>query len=358
MLKVLLRIIAVPILILFIVALPVSLTLRNVGALLFDSETTRALVRESLVGSELAASLARQGTEQMLMERDPAEASPSIELDEEQWRQVTEIIAPERILGDIFDKVVTDFSVWLNATDAQFPEMSIDLTELKGNALQRADEVMAVVLSALPACTAEDALAMAQESGSSSPIPSCAPPEPLYSEIIEQADNLIGRVMGGTPDTIDLSQLTEGQAPSELLELRETLQRLRLVLGWGWAAVLAAGLVAAWMAAVGRRSFLAWLGWPLLLAGLFTLVIGLALIVFSFSFLDQFFATALGEGSAAMSVLGGAMAGGALNLVSQPLLLQGLVTTICGIAALLYARALRKQEESPGIAINRRKIGL
>lgn len=358
MLKVFLRIIAVPILILFIVAFPVSLALRDVGALLFDSETTRALVRESLVGSELAASLARQGTQQMLLERDPAEASPSIEMGEEEWRQVTEIIAPESLLDDTFDKVVTDFSEWLNGTQAEFPEMTIDLTELKGNALQRADEVMAVVLSALPACTAEDALALAQQGGSGPAIPSCAPPEPLYSEIISQADNVIGRVMGGTPNTIDLNQLTQGQAPTELLQLRESLQRLRLALGWGWAAVLAAGLLAAAMAAVGFRSFLMWLGWPLLLAGLITLVMGLALLVFSFSFLDQIFAAALGEGSVAMSVLGGAIAGGALNLVSQPLLLQGLVTLLAGIAAVMYARALRKQAESPGIPINRRRIGL
>jgi hypothetical protein len=358
MLKVLLRVIAVPLLVLFIVALPISLILRDVGALLFDSETTRALVRESLVGSELAASLARQGTQQMLLERDPAEAAPSIEMGEEQWRQVTEIIAPESLLDDTFDKVVTDFSQWLNGSDAEFPEMTIDLTELKGNALQRADEVMAVFLSALPACTAEDALALAQQGGNGPAIPSCAPPEPLYSQIIEQADNVIGRVMGGTPDSIDLNQLTQGQAPSELLQLRDSLQRLRLVLGWGWAAVLGIGLLAAAMAAIGFRSFLIWAGWPLLLAGLLTLTLGLALLVFSFSFLDQIFAAALGEGSVAMSVLGGAMAGGALNLVSQPLLLQGLVTLIAGIGAVSYAGVLRRQETSPGIPINRRRIGL
>lgn len=360
MLKILLRIIAFPILVLFVIAFPLSLALRNVGELLFDAETTRAFVRESLLGSELAASMARQGAQQLLTERNPEGSAPALPLSEEDWRQITEIIAPEELLGDTVDQVVTGFSLWLNGEEGTLPELSVDLGMLKNNALQRADEVMVVVLAALPACSAEDALNMAaQGSAGASGLPACSPPEPLYSQVVERADSVMARIIAETPNEIQLSQLQQGnQAPEELLQIRESLIRLRIGLAWGWAAILGIGIVAAVLAATGLRSFLAWAGWPLLLGGLFALVLGLSLMVFSFSFLDQLFAATIGEGSAAMAVLGGALAGGALNLVSQPLLLQGLLAGSVGLAAVLYARALDRRERSPGIPINRRRIGL
>lgn len=378
MLKTIFRIFAFPILAIFILALPLSLVLRDVGSLLFDAETTRTLVRENLLNSELVASLARQGAEQMIIgasqegqEGDAASTGEEgvltasaqqalAQLTEEDWRQITELVAPEDLIEQTVDEFVTAFSSWLN-NDEPFPNLRVDLASWKANTLENAGEVVTIMLNALPACN-EDTVASMALQGAQDPesltasIPLCLPPEPVYSQLVAQAGSMMGSMLERTPDTIDLQQISQGQdAPPELVQLKANLIQLRAVMSWAWVGVLAIGILFAALAARGFRSFLRWAGWPVLLGGAVTLLLGLSLLVFSFRFLEQLFAS---NESGAMSVLASAVAGGALNLVSQPLLLQGLVLTTIGLAAVLYARVLARREASPGIPINRRKIGL
>lgn len=362
MLKILLRVIAVPVLVLFVLALPISLMLRDVGSLLFEADTTKALVRQSLLGSDLAGRFARRSTEQVLSSDTGGEAGFTLlftQIDEEEWRQITEIIAPEDLIAETVDVIVDAFTNWLNDDQADFPELQVNLSRLKANAIQNTEEVVAVFLNALPECSADVLSNLTLDAGLLESFPGCRPPEPLYSQIVAQADSSVGQLISQAPDNIDLNQITDcQQAPAELIQLKQTLVRLRLGLAWGWVAVLGIGLLAAWAASAGLKSFLRWSGWPMLLAGGLTLILGLSLFVFTFSFMDRALAMIFGDESAAMGVLASAMAGGALNLVSGPLALQGLVATMAGLGALLYARSQHQREKSPGIPINRKRISL
>jgi hypothetical protein len=280
-------------------------------------------------------------------------------MDEEDWRQITEIIAPEDLLSDTVDVVVDAFSNWLNDEEADLPDLNVNLARLKANAIQNTTEVVSVFLNALPECDADVLASLTVSAGLLQSIPACRPPEPLFSQVAAQADSSVAQLISQAPDSIDLNEITDGQqAPQELLHLKQTIIQLRFGLAWGWVAVLGLGLVTAWAASTGLKSFLRWSGWPLFLSGAITLVIGLSLFVFTFSFIDSILRVVFGEGSAAMGVLAGAMAGGALNLVSGPMALQGVVVTLLGLGSLLYARSLDRREKSPGIPINRRRIGL
>lgn len=366
MFKAILRFFAVLILAVFVIAFPLSLVLRDVGSLLFDPETTKTLVRQNLRGSELMASLARQATQQMLAsegsgggEDNPAQLALS-QLSDEHWRQITELIAPESLVEETADQVVDAFSTWLN-TQAAFPEVQINLAALKENAIANAGQVVGVVMNALPACDAESLAAMSNtENGGrlSAAIPVCLPPEPLYSEVIASADAAMAEMLGHAPDTIDLSQLNQGQAPAELTQLKQNLVSMRTFLNWSWLAIAAIGIVAVVMGASGTVSYLRWSGWPLVLSGIIVLIFGIGLQVFSLNFLDQFLATVLEQGPGAMGSLATAIASGALNLVTRPLLLQGVLITALGISALIYSRIRARRQASPGIPINRRRIGL
>ncbi|MEX1247685.1 MAG: hypothetical protein WEA61_04335 [Anaerolineales bacterium] len=372
MLKTLLRIIVVPILILFVVALPLSLVLRNVGNVLFDAETTKALARESLMGSELAASLARGSAEQIISSENAAgEGGEGEDIDlsavlgqltEEDWRQITEIVAPEELVAQTVDVMVEAFSAWLNDADAAFPDLHLDLTGLKANAADKASQVMVVILDALPACSADAAstfISGAAGVAAMGAIPACRPEEPVYTEIITQVGGALGQMVSRTPDTFDLSQITQGQdAPEELVRLRESLIRLRFGLAWGWVAVLAIGLLAAALAAHGFISFLRWSGWPIMISGLLTLALGLSVFAFTFSFLESLLSSTIGSDSTTMNVLASAVAGGVLNQVGGPLLLQGAIATVLGLGVLWYAGLLDRRVKSPGIPVNRKKIGL
>jgi hypothetical protein len=366
LIKAILRFIAVILLVAFVIALPLSLVLRDVGSLLFNPETTKALVRQNLSRSELMASLARQATEQMLAAEDPdggEESAVSValgQLTEEQWRQITDLVAPESLVQETADQVVDAFSAWLN-TEAAFPEVQINLATLKQNAISNAGEVVGVVMSSLPACDDEDIASLSLNADleqASVSIPVCLPPEPVYSLVISQAEVAMSGLLERAPDTIDLGQLNQGQAPAELTQLKQNLVSMRTFLNWSWAGVVAIGVIAAIMAASGTPSLLRWAGWPLILAGIITLVFGIGLRVFSLNFLDQFLAAVLEQGPGAMGSLGTAIASGALNLITGPLLIQGLVITALGIGSVIYARILAQRLASPGIPINRRRIGL
>ncbi|HEY4717868.1 MAG TPA: hypothetical protein VIH14_02540 [Anaerolineales bacterium] len=363
--KFLLRLIALPVLILFVLALPLSLVLRNMGALIFDADTTKAFVHDNLMDSELARSLARRGAEQLLTSEQEGGTSQKVitdlfgQLSEEDWRQITEIIAPRAMLDQTLGETIDAFTEWLDDAEAEFPSLSVDLSAWKASTIDNADELVAVFLDALPECGQEATQTMAQQSliMQVESLPSCRPPEPQYSQMISQAGPLVARMLEPAPDNFDLGQITQGaEAPRELIELKTSLIQARTWLAWGWVAVLAIGLLAAALAATGLRGFLTWAGWPLLLAGLITLTLGLSMYIFNYRFLDQVFA--LLEDSPAISALAASAAGGMLQLVGGPLMLQGLIAAALAAGCLLYARALHQKEISPGIPIKRKRIGL
>jgi hypothetical protein len=365
LLRAILRFFAVIILAAFTIAFPLTLVLRDVGSLLFDPATTKVLVRQNLRGSELMASLARQATQQMLAsdessngQENPVELALS-QLSDEHWRQITELVAPEALVEEAADQIVDAFSTWLN-TEAAFPQVQLSLTAFKDNAVANAGEVVSVVMNALPACDSDTLAAMiaGENPQQLSAIPLCLPPEPLYSLLVDSAGPAMAEMLGNAPDTIDLGQLNQGQAPAELTQLKQNLVSMRSFLNWSWVAVAALGTAGVAIGARGFAAVLRWSGWPLVLAGVIVLIFGMGLQVFSLNFLDQFLATVLEQGPGAMGSLASAVASGALNLIVGPLLLQGLVLTVTGITALIYSRILNRRQASPGIPINRRRIGL
>ncbi|MEX2143320.1 MAG: hypothetical protein WD740_01900 [Anaerolineales bacterium] len=363
--KFLLRLFALPILVLFILALPLSLVLRNMGAVIFDVETTKELVHENLMNSEMVRTLARQGAMQLLTseQRDSASRKTNADLfaqlSEEDWRKITEIIATNSILDETIDDTIDAFTEWLDDPDAEFPSLSVDLSEWKLTTIESADDLVAVFMAALPACSQADTVALAQQNliMQVESMPGCRPPEPQYSQMISQAGTLVAGMLERAPERFNLDQISGGaDAPAELVELKANLVQARFWLAWGWVAILAIGLIAAGLAATGLRSFLVWAGWPLMAATVIALVAGLSVFIFNYQFLNQVFAL-VGD-SPVVSLLAASVAGGILQSVGGPLMLQGLIGLALALSALVYARALHQQEKSPGIPINRKRLGL
>ncbi len=375
MLTALLRVFAIILLAFFVIALPGSLLLRDVGALVFDPETTKVLVREHLMDSELIASMARQATEQMLLgqfeDQDPQTQSSLqgnvvqtvlIQMSEEDWRQITELAGPEALVEESVDSVVDAYTDWLDS-DAEFPSLLLDLQPWKDNTATNAPQILTVVLDSLPECTLEMAAQMAieglQNIGIEGAIPACRPPEPLYGALIANAPTLLAGPLALAPDQFDLNQVTAGQeAPDELIRLKSGITQVRNLSRWTWIAVSVIGLVAVAMAARSLRQVLTWAGWPLAISGGFVVLLALGMLFFPIQFLNEAIANLfLGEGGA-QSAFGAAVAAGALDLVSRPLLLQGVLIMAAGSAALIYARVLARREASPGIPLNQKKINL
>jgi hypothetical protein len=374
LLKALLRIIAAILLAFFVLAFPASLVMRDVGALIFDPATTQTLVRDHLLDSELIAGLAEQATQELLLSGSEAGAEQKSvtgsliqnsldNLSDEDWKQITDYVAPSALVEQTVNEVVTAYTDWLDS-DQDMPALTLDLSTWKANAEANAPQVMAIVLDAMPPCTAEQVGSMALDALNSAEgllqnISACNPPEPFYSAIVNNANLLLQASLRTAPDSVDISQLgqTNG-APNELTQLKTNLGQVRTVLNWSWVAVAGIGALAVVAGAAGFKSALRWAGWPLLAAGNLALVFGLALQLFSLQFLDSFLSQPLMAEAGAVGALGRAIAGGALDLVSKPLLLQGLLMIALGAGSVYAAGLFAKREASPGIPLNQRRIGL
>lgn len=371
MLQPILRFFALILLAIFVVLFPLSLAIRDVGALVFDPETTKVLVREHLLDSRLIAGLAQQATQELLLSdggqsnagQVPLVGSALSELDDEDWERITDLTAPTALVDQTVDEVVGAYSEWLN-NDQPLPQITLNLAPWKANTQANASEVMAVVLDALPECTAADVAGMALSAlqsleGMLATMQACRPPEPFYSTVVNNAGLLFSASLQAAPDTLNLNQFGGGpEAPEDLVELKESIVQVRAVTSWAWLGLSGLGLVAVALAARDLIGGLRWAGWPLLLSGAATLVFGLGLQFFSLHFLDNLLSGPLMEEAGAVGALGRAIAGGALDLVSKPLLLQGLLLVAVGTAAVYGSAVLARRQASPGISLNRRRIGL
>lgn len=383
MLQVLLRIAAILMLVVSILLFPVSLVARDIGALIFDPATTKILVRENVLDTQLIAGLARQATEEMLFSgatEGSAESSTQSQetqegidiaaldealgnLSQQDWEKITDLTAPTALIEETVNQVVDAYSLWLNG-DEEFPPLQLDLKVWKENTQNNAGAVMTVLLDAMPACSAAEVQEISSENmntaqGVAGSIKACRPPEPYYSKMIANADLLIQESLRRAPNLIDLNLIAQdSEAPNELVQFKASLTRARLVVNWSWIAVAGLGTLAVGLAARSLRSVLRWGGWPLLITGATTVAFGLGLRLFSLHFLDELLAQALAGGAGAVGAMGKAIAGGALDLVSTPLLLQGLAITALGVGGILYAGILARKAASPGIPINQKRIGL
>lgn len=369
MLRLLARTLGALLLAFFVLAQPFSLALRDVGALVFDADTTKTLVREHLLDSELIAGLAARATQGLFLGEEGETsitgalvANTLSQLSEEDWQRITELTAPADLVEDTVDEIVNGYTDWLDG-DAPIPQFELDLSAWKANTQANAAPVLAVVLDALPECSSEQMANMAVGALRSfesllGTISGCRPGEPLYGMLMENADLLLQATLSRAPDSIDLNVLSQDvEAPEELVAVKQNLGRVRSLLNYGWLLPAAAGVLGVALGGRGKIGLLRWAGWPLLLAGGITFVLGLGLQVFSLHFLDNLLARPLVGGAGAVGLLGSAIAGGALDLVSRPLLLQGFVMLLLGGGSLYAVHVMARRLASPGIPLNKTKIG-
>lgn len=353
----------------FVFIFPLSLALREVSKLVFDAETTKAMVRENLLGGQMASVLANQMARQVLASEGGEETLASAfvqntlaQLTEQDWRTITALTMPPNLVENTVDEIVNGYTAWLDG-EAQLPQIRVELDGWKTNIEENASAVMSVVLDAQPDCSAEQVshlVLSALQSMESvlQQISGCRPPEPVYSALLDNASLVLGNSLQFAPSSIDVGALRQlSGAPEQLADLKEGLIRLRQVLLWGWLGVAAIGLVGVLCGARSMPQALRWAGWPTLAAGGITFVFGLGLGIFSLQFVDALLSGPMLARSGAVAILGRAIAGGALDFTSGPLMLQGLVLLILGGAMAYAAYVLGRRYSSPGIPLNRTRIG-
>lgn len=366
-----LRFLAFILMLVVIIALPLSLLARDVGQLVFDADTIKALVSDSLLSPEFVGQLAQRAISGVVTGAESGdqftvdEAGPGGEeegldmallgeglsyLEEDDWIQIAHLISPPDVISETVDQIVDGYIAWLDS-DAGFPALVLNIAEWKANMRVHAREVVEIVLAALPACTAEEIAAQALEGLQEGEglaavaIPVCRPPEPTYGTLLDNADNMVAGMTQQMPDEIDTQLLQGDSAPEELTGLKDMLLRVRLYVRWAWALVLGVALLGVILAARSWPQALIWAGWPLLLAGGITLLFGFGVQVLAAGGLERLVVAMFRDAPVTLSAIGTTVAAGVFPLVARPLLIQGGVLMALGLASLIGGRAWRDRQE-------------
>ena len=348
------RLIAIVLLSIFVLLFPLSLLMRNAGQLLFDPEVTRQLIEEQFLdGNSLSDSI--QHTVRTVINDQSGNDSdygPLIgkalgELGEEDWNEITQLVAPNPLVLSTADEMLTSFVEWLDSEEP-LPDLQVNLQPWKRNINQNAEEILVILLEALPDCTFEELSSqfldgLFEEGSLSAAIPACKPGEPIYSNLIANSGKLVSSMSERMPQQIDISSLQiDGidrieQAKQILIQVRDTLR-------WPWLILLGMALLALLMVVRTRQLFFRWAGWPALLSGIGTLMLG-----FSLGFLEEDAIARLigrfiqGAPSAMGSIVAGIVTGLSESL-SRTLTVQGTVLLLLGIALLAGSRFLDRSE--------------
>jgi len=330
--KYLLRLIALAMLAIFVFALPISLSVRGFGEVLFNPERAKDIVRSALVQEEFIANIAKQATQAILIGGDESDNPASLivqngleQLSQDEWGELISIVAPAEVVAGSADLLIDSYADWLNG-DEELPVISLDLAPWKESIAANSDKILERVMTALPECSTEELADLAIDSLTSGAeaigsIPACKPPEPLYSLVIISAREAVPRFLRAAPDEIDLGAM-EIRGLDQLIQLKETLNRVRFAVNWAWLLVVGLGAVAILIGARTLAAALKWAGWSLLIAGLITLVLRQLLGIFSSYWLSNIVSTLFNENADLVLSALSNLFGEVIEVVSSQLAVQ------------------------------------
>jgi hypothetical protein len=347
-----LRSVAIVFVVIVVATWPLAFLLHDMGEAIFSPGTLRQLIRETFLQGDFSATVAEQVVAEVAESADEDGGIGALvqsalgNLDEEQWEQIVDLIAPPTLIAETLDELVDDIYSWIDS-DQALPDLLIDLQPWIQNLSANLPVVTEKILNSLPACTLVDLAELMVEgvAGEIENLPLCLPPEPLYSLVVDASAQVLPEQLGDMSATIDLTEVIAGCSgfgieAQSLLEVKIWVRQVRWLAQWGWVAVLGLFLVSIPM---GARSFLGalkWGGWSLALAGALTLLLGGLVYMFSDVFLGGLLQLALPEVPAALTTPLSAISTKIVSLVTGPLFVQGGILFGLGALALLVGLLL------------------
>lgn len=245
---------------LFMVTGVLALLLSTVERNAFSADTyKRALAAEKLyerMPSVLATALAADIAEN-------PNANPYLKvLTEADWERTISSLLPPDELKALTDSAIDSTLDYLNG---RTNSVAISLLPLKRQfAGASGAEAIKQLLSAQPACTAEQLMQMGLGLLTGGQIALCNPPEEMLGMMMPAIESQLQAMTAGFPDQITILDETKN---TQLNELRTQLDRVRFVLRWSLLLPL---IFLFGLTALAVRTLLDWLKWwgvPFLVTG-------------------------------------------------------------------------------------------
>lgn len=336
-----------------IIALPFVLLFRSIGNIMFSQEEMVQLVNTNVLNPEVLASL----TEPVIQgyQNDPdASFTEKLALlgfqnfENNDWVTFYNLIAPSAVTTQTANDLLSGFYNWIDDDTQDFPQISVDLTAWKGTLATNTVPVSVMILDKMPACSAEQLLDYGLSGEiSTENFPLCQPPEPLYSDLLNNLSILVPSVLENFDDVYEFDQQTNllGQeSRTELSQFKSNLRLVRRIANSGWIMLGLIYLVGIVMGARTLPELFRWAGNPLFLTGLLTMGGAIGLLYVGGELSEILRSTVLTMSDGAFSVFD-AVVTSTITSVARPLLPQSVVLIVLGVGGLIMSVVAKNYSE-------------
>ncbi len=336
------QVIAFLLMIVVVVGLPLALLGNQVTQPLLNAERL-----EALISPEVLARLTITRLEQRQLSDSGNAAQTFVlqalqQMSQEDWVAFYELTAPPEVMAGFSQQVVDGLQGWLDGDEA---DIVLDLQPIKANITAQSQPVMSLLLGTLPGCTGDQLVQMtAFATGFSQEIPLCTPPEPFYSVMLEIGASMLPAGLAALPDDLQISAAQLQSSSPRMTRLVQILRAGRLVSRLGWLGLTLIYLVAIPLGARSLAGGFKWAGWPSLLAGLQSLLLGLLLQGSHSRIADSLLdVSAVGAIDFIAQPLA-TLLDGVLLQAARPMLLAAAVMLVWGVLALAIGALLGRKK--------------
>jgi len=286
--------VTIVLMVVFTVTLPAAWLLKSITDIVSDRERVSTFLHENLLSDRALPGAIRKAMEyeawltpidEPLQPRIVRAAISGI--DPENWNELFGYIAPEEEREALLDEVITSLYSWIHGDDA-YPSLTIQTGAYLEDIESHAENLVLWIFKSfpIPACSPEQIREL--ERGDQDDIQElvlCKPPESLQVRIAPLGGTLIKKRLAekNPPNLVNVTERMKEKIPPE--KLSATKQRIRTLFLVGsavWIVPVAFLLIGLLLAARSLSSVVAWLSWPLTIAGLFGVIIACRLPALSF----------------------------------------------------------------------------
>jgi hypothetical protein len=336
------KFIAVVLMVILVIFLPITLLIQGVGSLLLSPGKMVELLEENIIDAEVIASVAQNEVNRrdFNQEQDNPAADIVVEglrnLDHDKWVELIRLVAPPKLINETIEEGLVGYYRWVDSPDA-VPEVQIDLEDWKSTLITNFVPALELIMYALPECTDAQQNQFFTNGNLAENLPSCRPTDPVYGIFIEQAGTTFPALIEDLPDEYTLgSELEEENI--EWSAAKKNLQTFAFVTQASWILMLIIFVVAIPMGARSLSGVFKWAGWPIILAGILTLILAVLLLIFARGGMPNAnpVLSIARSSPAVLSRPVGKLLGEGLRFIARPLLFEaGAMILLGGIAVIV-----------------------
>jgi hypothetical protein len=279
------KFIAVVLMVILVIFLPITLLIQGVGSLLLSPGKMVELLEENIIDAEVIASVAQNEVNRREFNQDQDNPTADIvveglrNLDHDQWVELVRLVAPPKLINETIEEGLVGYYRWVDSPDA-VPEVKINLEDWKSTLITNFVPALELILFALPQCTDAQQNQFFVNGNLAADTPACRPAEPVYGVFIEQAGTTFPALIEDYPDEFTLGSELEAEN-IDWAAAKKNLQTFAFITQASWVVMLIIFVVAIPMGARSLSGVFKWAGWPVLLAGILTLILATLLLVFA-----------------------------------------------------------------------------